>query len=382
MILFIEELEFTLTIIIGAMLFSFAIAFPIINLLYKLKITRRMGAEDFTSMIGDRASKHGVPIMGGLIVIITVTILNILFNPYNDNAGVWLLLFIFILSALLGGADDVLNIYGFKRKNPRALSRTIKLIKVHKSRWMRVRLAVTFPWEAYKRMMFVLGSNPGKGIQAHEKLLIQSIVGLALGIGLYFYSSREMPGEIWFPVLNETIDIGFLIIPFAWLTVLLMTNAVNIADGMDGLAASQLMASFFGFLIIALVQEDYRISFMIATVIGSLISYLYFNIPPARFQMGDVGSLALGSLLAGIAFLLGQPLMLLIISLPFAITLLSTVIQGMGRRLLGKRVFRMAPIHYHLQMRYGWAEEKIVFRVALFAAACMITGLWVYVMGY
>jgi len=159
-----------------------------------------------------------------------------------------------------------------------------------------------------------------------------------------------------------------------------MTNAVNLADGMDGLAANELITSFFGFLIIAIVRGDVRIEFLITTVIGSLLAYLYFNIPPARFQMGDVGSLALGTLLAAIAFILGEPLLLLIISLPFAITLISVVIQGMGRRILGRRIFAMAPIHYHFQLKYGWSEEKVVMRFTLFSIILMVIGLWVFAM--
>ncbi|CAG1023232.1 partial Phospho-N-acetylmuramoyl-pentapeptide-transferase, partial [Patescibacteria group bacterium] len=173
-------------------------------------------------------------------------------------------------------------------------------------------------------------------------------------------------------------DIGILIVPFAWLTVLLMSNAVNLADGMDGLAANQLLYSFIGFLFIALFKDDVKIVFLIATVIGALITYLYFNIPPARFQMGDVGSLAMGSLLAAIAFILGEPLMLLIICLPFALVLLSTVIQGVGRRILGRRVFAMAPIHYHFQIAYGWSEEKVVMRFTLFSILCTVIGLLIY----
>lgn len=333
---------------------------------------------DFTTLIEKRNLKIGVPIMGGLIVVITVIAVNLLLNPFHTNKGIILMLFIFVISAMLGGIDDVLNIYGIDRKPPRALSRTFRLIRVHKSLRKRIFLILTIPWEIYKRFFFVLGSNPGKGIQAHEKILVQSIAGIALGVGLYSFSSRANPGLLNIPILSTAIDIGVLIIPFALIALLLMTNAVNFADGMDGLAANMLIASFFGFLIIALDKSDMRSAVLLSTVIGSLMTYLYFNIPPARFQMGDVGSLSLGALLATIGFILGEPLLLLIISLPFVITLLSVIIQGLGRRLLGKRIFAMAPIHYHFQMKYGWSEEKIVMRFTLFSYFCVILGLFVY----
>lgn len=359
------------------MVISFILAFPIIHLLYKFKITRRMTV-DFTTLIEKRNLKIGVPIMGGLIVVITVILLNVFFNPFRENLGTLLLLAMFAVSALLGGFDDVLNIYGRERAKLRPLNRTRMLIRVHKSILTRLRLIITYPWEVYKRFFFMLGSNPGKGIQAHEKIIVQSIVGLALGIGIYFYSSRLTPGLLHIPILNSFLDIGILIIPFAWITVILMTNAVNLADGMDGLAAHLLLSAFGAFFFIALDKQDVRSAFLIATVIGSLMTYLYFNVPPARFQMGDVGSLALGTLLAAVAFILDVPLLLLIIAFPFAVTLLSTVIQGIGRRILGRRIFRMAPLHYHFQMLHEWSEEKVVMRYNLVGLVFALVGLWIY----
>jgi phospho-N-acetylmuramoyl-pentapeptide-transferase len=377
----IDQLRQLLDATVLSLVFSFIIAFPIIHILYKFNITRRLDY-DFTTLIEKRNMKAGVPIMGGLIIVISVIVLNILFNPAKDISdrayeSILLLLGMFGLSALLGGIDDILNIYGKKRKQ-RALSVTLRLIRVHKSKWKRIWLAITFPWEAYKRFFFILGSNPGRGIHAHEKILVQSISGLALGLGIYFYSSRSNPGEFWIPILDFTIDIGILIIPFAWITVLLMTNAVNLADGMDGLAAGKLFVSFFGFLILSIIKQDFRIAFLIATVLGSLVTYLYFNVPPARFQMGDVGSLSLGTLLAAVGFLLGEPMMLLFISFPFALTLLSSVIQGIGRRIIGRRIFRMAPLHHHLQIAKNWSEEKVVIRLVLFSVACVLFSLWIY----
>lgn len=371
-----DDIQVLLTVIVLSMLFAFLISFPIIKVLYKFNITRRMDI-DFSTLIEDREQKSGVPIMGGLVVVLTVLILTPVLNPFWNNNGILLLMFIFLLSAFLGGFDDVLNIFGKKRKQ-RAFSRTLMLMKVHKSKAKRFLIFLSLPWEAYKRFFYILGSNPGKGIQSHEKILVQSISGLALGFGLYYFASREVPGLLWLPVFDVELNIGFLIIPFAWLTVLLMTNAVNISDGMDGLSTTEMLPSFFVFMIIAVLKDDVRTAILLATVIGSLLSYFYFNVPPARFQMGDVGSLALGALLAAVAFILGEPLMLLIVSFPFVITLLSVVIQGLGRRILGRRIFRMAPIHYHLQMSRDWSEEKVVMRLALLSAFTAVIGLWIF----
>jgi phospho-N-acetylmuramoyl-pentapeptide-transferase len=361
-----------LSAVVASMLVSFTIAFPIIQLLYKFNVTMTV---DFTTLIEKRNLKIGVPIMGGLIIIVTVLVLNLLFNPFK-NPGLILILSVFLLSALLGGVDDVLNIYGRDRAKPRSIAKILKLIRVHKSKGKRILMIITFPWSAYKSFFYLLGSNPGKGIQAHEKILVQSIAGLSLGVGLCYFGLNG--SDLSIPLTDSTIDLGIMIIPFVWITVLLMTNAVNLADGMDALAASLLLPSFLAFLIIAVDKQDERMVFLLATVLGSIITYLYFNIPPARFQMGDVGSLAMGTLLASVAFVLREPLLLLIISMPFAITLLSAVIQGLGRRILGRRIFVMAPIHYHLQLSRDWSEEKVVMRMALFAIVCAIIGLWIY----
>lgn len=368
---------YSLTTIIASMLFAFSIAFPIIELLYYFKIFRKMDV-DFTTLIEKRNLKVGVPIMGGLIVVLTVLIINTAFNPLKTEPLILITLLVFLLSALLGGFDDVLNIYGKDRAKLRTISRTLKLIKVHKSIWKRMWLAITFPWTLYKRFFFVLGSNPGKGIQAHEKIIVQSIAGFALGFGIYEFLYLSQGGPVNVPIFDYTVELGWAIIPFVWIAVVLMANAVNLADGMDGLASGGLLAAFIAYLIIAIDKGDESLIFLISTVVGALIVYIYFNVPPARFQMGDVGSLSMGTLLAAVAFILEEPLLLLVIAFPFVLTLLSAVIQGLGRRILGRRIFRMAPIHYHFQMFNEWSEEKVVMRFWLLSIFCAFVGLWMY----
>ena len=371
------QLSYILTTILFSIFFSFLISFPIINLLYRLKIVRKVN-NDMSFVIIGRENKIGIPIMGGLIFVVTITVLNLFLNPHPRKEGVFMILVIFLLSALLGGIDDYLNVKGIERKKPKSLSKIFVLIKVHKKLYKRLIYLFSLPWYAYKSFFYMLGSNPGSGIQAHEKIIIQSIAGLILGGTLYFLTPLATPEVIKIPLLNLSLNLGILFVPFAWITMLLMTNAVNLADGMDGLVAGQVIIASVGFLIIAILQNDVKIIFLLSTTIGSLIAYLYFNIPPARFQMGDVGSLALGSLLTSVAFTLQQPLLLLIICFPFAITLLSAVIQGIGRRFIGRRIFKMAPIHYHLQLANNWTEEKVVMRLWLFSVICMLLGLFVY----
>lgn len=366
------------SLLIDAILVSLVISFPIIWLLYRYNITRRDEA-DFSNLIEKRKLKVGTPIMGGLIVVLTIVLLNFIHNRDTNNTlsgTIKIPMLIFLISAGLGALDDVLNIYGKERKVKR-IGRILTLIKVHKSPFKRFLYTLTLPWFLYKRVFYVFGSNPGKGIQAHEKILIQGISGLILAYWIIWGTNWDMATQVWIPFF-EYINIGILLmIPFIVLAVLVMTNAVNLTDGMDGLAAGLLISAFGAFGLIAFNQADYAILMLCITAVGSLITYLYFNIPPARFQMGDVGSLALGTLLVTIAFALRVPFLLLIIGLPFLLEFASSFFQAIARKVLGRRILKMAPLHHHLEL-IGWSEEKVVMRAWVFGIICAIAGIWVY----
>lgn len=363
-----NELEIITSLLLSA-LTGFVIALPIINALYSLNVTRQ-GEADFSNLIEKRKMKIGVPVMGGLIFVIPIVVLNLFLNP---SGNVLIILAMFLLSAALGGVDDLLNIFGYKRR-VRAIGKINKLIRVHANKLVRLRLIIMYPWYLYSRFFFMLGSNPGKGIHAHEKIIVQSIVGLFLGLWLL---PRHELMSIDIPLVTQPFFLGILFLPFVILAVVLMSNAVNIADGLDGLSTTQILGSFGAFWVISADRQAWDITLLLTITMGVLLAYLYFNIPPARVQMGDVGSLPLGALLAAVAFILEVPLLLLIISLPFVITLSSTVIQGIGRRVLGRRIFLMAPIHHHFELK-GWSEEKVVMRFALLSLICALVGLWVY----
>lgn len=115
------------------------------------------------------------------------------------------------------------------------------------------------------------------------------------------------------------------------------------------------------------------------TAVGGLSAYLYFNIPPARVQMGDVGSLSLGTLLAVIALEMRLPFLLCFITLPFLLEFTSSLVQGVARRVIGRRILLMAPLHHHFELM-GWREEKVVMRFWLFSGFCAVIGLWVYLL--
>jgi phospho-N-acetylmuramoyl-pentapeptide-transferase len=357
-----QSLVFILLTFAASMLWA-----PLLTtLLYKKGIVRHMDT-DFSALVEERAEKEGTPIMGGLLIVISVVTVTLIFN---FSRLILVPVLIFSMSAFLGGLDDILNIYGQKRVI-KTSAKQIKLAKVHKSIFRRIYYMLTLPWIAYLNIWFALGSYPGKGLHAGEKIIVQIFTGLLISIVVVFKLGFT---SIWFPWLGQ-IYLGYWMIPLIIFTVISMTNAVNIADGMDGLSAGSITPAFIAFMVLALVSEDYRMAYLNATTVGALLAYIYFNIKPARFQMGDVGSLALGSLIATIAILQNRLMLLPIVGFIFVVEIGSSLVQGVYRRIFGKRLIKMAPLHLHFSV-LGWTEEKVVMRFWLFAIIFSILGIW------
>jgi len=368
---------YSLNLIREAILFSLVsslIAFlwaPLLTkLLYKYKIVRNP-QYDATLAMGARQSKAGVPIMGGLLVIVTVAVITMLFNW--ERKFTWVPIGVMLLSALLGGVDDILNIYGEKRRN-RKLSQILTLIRVHKDIFHRIWLILTLPWALFKRSSMWLGSHPGKGLHVHERIVMQLAAGGLTAWWVYFKLGENWR-EIHIP-FDGFINLGIWIIPLIMIFVFLTANAVNIADGMDGLAGGSLATTFAALTILSWMEGYHEITLLNATVLGALITYTYFNIKPARFQMGDVGSLGLGALLAINTIVINKMLLLPLLGFIFYVELGSVIIQVLGRHVLGRRIFKMAPLHHHFEMR-GWSEEKTVMRFWMIHAAFVMLGLWI-----
>jgi phospho-N-acetylmuramoyl-pentapeptide-transferase len=218
--------------------------------------------------------------------------------------------------------------------------------------------------------MHIFESNPGTGLRAHEKLIIQALIGGILGI----WAFKLFGGLFWIPFLG-TFNIGLWIIPFAMLSFMGTINSVNISDGMDGLAAGMGIFSILAFTMIAFLTNLYSTALFAISAVGALVTYLYFNIKPARVQMGDTGSFALGALITILAFSIGKPLLLAFAAFPFLIELLSTIIQAISRRIFGRRILQMAPLHHHFEM-LGWTEDKVVVRFWLFSLVFALIALW------
>jgi phospho-N-acetylmuramoyl-pentapeptide-transferase len=363
----LELLRSTIVFGLVSCVASFVWAPFLTKFLYKYKITRR-SEFDATKSIDE---KKGTPIMGGLLIIVTVTLITYFFNW--DRRFTWVPIGVMLIAATLGAADDLLHIYGHKRRI-RKLKQVFTLIRVHKDWKQRLWLIVTLPWSVFKRGALWLGSHPGRSVHVHEKLLFQFAAG-ALAAWWVFFKLGEHWQQIHVPFYGD-FTVGIWIIPLIILFVMFTANAVNIADGMDGLAGGSLIVTFAALTMLSWMNGYQEIAYLNATTVGALITYTYFNIKPARFQMGDVGSLGLGALLAINAIVINQMLLLPLIGFIFYLETLTVIIQIAGRHILGRRIFRMAPIHHHFELR-GWSEEKTVMRFWIMHAAVVLFGLWV-----
>jgi phospho-N-acetylmuramoyl-pentapeptide-transferase len=363
-----ELLQNSLIFFIGACVASFLLAPIFTKILYKFKITRRSDF-DFT-LYGDRQVKVGTPIMGGLLVIMVVTAITLIFNW--NRKYTYVPMGVMSIAALLGAADDVLNIFGAKRRI-RTLKQTWILIKVHRHWYARLWYIIILPWEFFKHLAHMLGSHPGRGIQVHEKLIFQFLAGAVAAWWVYtkldpHWHSLSIP-------FDGRINAGIWIVPVIIFFVMFTANAVNIADGLDGLAGGSLLITFVGLTIISWIEGRIAFTPLNATVAGALLAYTYFNIKPARFQMGDVGSLGLGALLAINMIAIDKTLFIPIFGFIFYLETFAVILQVISRRLFGRRLFKMAPLHHHLEFK-GWSEEKIVMRFWIIHALMVVVGIW------
>lgn len=359
----------SLLYLIGATIVAFILAPLLTKILYKYKVVRRADF-DYT-LQGERGHKAGTPIMGGLLVIIVVVGITMLFNW--DRRFTYVPIGATAIAALLGMTDDLLNVFGGKRRL-RTMHHKFMLIKVHKKWYMKVWHVLTVPWTALREFTGMFGSKQGRGLQPHEKLLLQFVAGAITAWWVYFKLGVSWH-TLWIP-FDGSIYVGAWIIPIIILFVMFTANAVNIADGLDGLVGGSLIVAFAGLMMLSWIEGRTAFTPLNATVIGALITYTYFNIKPARFQMGDVGSLGLGTLLAINTIAINKTLLLPLLGFIFYVEIFSVIIQVLGRRLLGKRIFKMSPIHHHFELS-GWDEEKIVMRFWIIQAFMVIFAVWV-----
>ena len=278
-------------------------------------------------------AKGGTPTMGGtvfiLCAIIVVYILNMtsLKNPY-----IHLLTFAFLGFGLVGFIDDY-------------------LIVVRKT---------------------------NDGLKPLYKYALQSVVAIAFYI-LAKVFIPQFDTAISIPLLHIEVDIGWFYPILVYFMFTAGSNAVNLTDGLDGLATGLSMIAISVFVIFAIMNKDYEIAIYAMAVVGTLLGFMCFNYHPARIFMGDTGSLALGGFLAALAVLTRQELLFILIGGVFLVETLSVIIQVVSFKTRGKRVFKMAPIHHHFEM-LGWTEQQVVISFWFLGFICGIIGIVLGVM--
>lgn len=279
-------------------------------------------------------SKNGTPTMGGLIFLVVISVVSfVCFDDESLLAKITIL--IFLAYGVLGFFDDFIK-FKFKRN---------------------------------------------LGLRAYQKIVFQFLVSVAIGFFVY----KNIGGVILIPFSNKVVDLGWLIIPFVVLIYLATTNAVNLTDGLDGLASSTTLIFLLSFVVLQLIFiSNGTIVFNVATIgelkslsiisivaCGVLFCFLLFNCFPAKIFMGDTGSLALGSLISSVSIFSGMELYLPILGIVFVVNTVSVILQVAYYKLTKKRIFLMAPLHHHFEKK-GVHEVRITF---CYAMVSMIVGV-------
>jgi len=287
-------------------------------------------AKVFTKLHAKKHERH-IPTMAGIIFVVAVTIVTILLNLVRTET--WLPLAAFAGAGAIGLIDDIINIRG---------------------------------------------SGKGvAGLPSKLKLLLTTIVA---SIGGWFFFFKLDVSSIHIPFVGEW-SLGLLIIPLFVFVVVATANAVNITDGLDGLAGGLTTIAFGVYALIAFLEGRYGIAGFCMTIVGGLLAYTWFNVFPARFFMGDIGSFALGTALGVIAMLTDTVTLLPIIGILFVAETGSVILQITSKKLRnGKKIFKVSPIHHHFEAS-GWPETKVTMRFWILGQVAGVLGLIIFVVG-
>ena len=277
----------------------------IIPLLSKLKFGQSIREEGPKS----HYAKSGTPTMGGIIILVALVVPAIFFA--GTSIEVWLALFVTFGHGIIGFLDDFIKV---------VLKRSL-------------------------------------GLKAKQKLLGQIIMAIALAYIAINYMGRGT--DLWVPIIGHTIDLGALYYVLIFFVLVGTTNAVNLTDGLDGLAAGTTTVAALAYAVICIYFGKVELAIFCMAVAGATLGFLRFNAHPAKVFMGDTGSLALGGALAAVAVMTKTEALLVIVGGVFVIEALSVIIQVASFKTTGKRVFLMSPIHHHFELS-GWNETKVV----------------------
>ena len=305
------------------------------DFLYKNKLGKRIrktGLDEKKTPIFYKyhKDKENTPTMGGLLVWVTAAVITVLFNL--SRSGTWLPLFALVASGIIGAIDDLLNIRG-------------------------------------------IGPNRG-GLAFKYKIFLYLFIAI---VGAWWFYSKLGWDVFHLPGFGD-ISFGLWYIPVFIFVIVGLGFSVNETDGLDGLAGGTLAISYAAYGLIALAEGKIALAAFCGTICGALLAFLWFNIYPARFFMGDTGSMALGTTLGVIAFLTNAVAVLPIIGFVFVIEALSVVIQIFSKKFFHKKVFLSSPIHHHLEA-LGWHESKITMRFWVISAVTAVIGVMIALIG-
>ncbi len=317
------------------------------SILYKYKLGKTIRNSGSTPIFSKlHAAKSGTPTMGGVLIWVTVALLALGFFylakilpwpifqqlDFLIRTETWLPLGCLMASALVGLIDDWLDVKG-------------------------------------------RGTAGGGGLKMSHRLLIYT--GIALIGALWFYFKLERD-TFAIPFLGD-FHLGWAYILVFVFVIVGTAFSVNETDGLDGLAGGALLTSFAAYAVIAFVNGKFNLAAFCAVIVGALLAFLWFNVTPARFYMGDTGSMSLGITLGVIALLTDSALILIIIGSIFVFEALTTIIQIVSKKIRGKKVFLSAPIHHHFEA-IGWPEAKIVMRAWVIAGVSAAIGLVIFLL--
>ena len=326
--------------VITSLIIIFMIGNPLINYFSKKQITGPIRQD---GPIDHIIKKSGTPTMGGLMILIGIIVSTLLWADLK-NIYIWIVLFVCTSLGLLGFLDDYLKI---KLKN-------------------------------------------STGINAKLKFFWQFMISLIAIIVLVYFTDHKTILNLYFPFFkNLILNMGLFFIPFGIFIIIGSSNAVNLTDGLDGLATVPVLlvalsfslicylvgnTIFSNYLQIQYVPNVGELSVFCGSIVGSCLGFLWYNAPPAKIFMGDTGSLSLGGSVASVAIIAKHEIVLAIIGGLFVLETASVIIQVLSFKLTGKRVFKMAPIHHHFEKK-GWAESTVVIRFWIISIILALIGL-------
>jgi phospho-N-acetylmuramoyl-pentapeptide-transferase len=272
-------------------------------------------------------SKAGTPTMGGVIIITAIMVASFLMAGASKQ--VLVAVFIMLLLGGIGFIDDYIKV---------VLKRSL-------------------------------------GLRARDKLLMQTMAGLALGLLLLFYLDRGT--QLIIPFTSYNLELGVLYIPFIIVVLMATANGVNLTDGLDGLAVGVTIPVALAYIIISIMLGHYNMIIFGAALVGACLGFLVFNYYPAKVFMGDTGSMAIGGAITALAAINRSEIALVIIGGVFVLEALSDIIQVVSFKTTGRRVFLMAPLHHHFELK-GWKEQKVVWLFWLLSFGFALLGILAY----